>query len=233
MVGERAGAILEMLIREHIKTAEPVSSEKIARRMRNALSSASIRNIFSDLTDEGFIEQPHTSGGRVPRARAYRFFVDRVIAGDARMGDLPESILQGVRALERDADILREIQEELAKHLHVISRFGSLMPLGFDETFSEPEFQSEPQMAREFGRFLDEFENCKGVYCKALQTNAFEVFIGEENEIQPMRRMSVVVGKDSAEELFFIAGPMRMPYDRIISMMQLWKKKPTHNKAKR
>lgn len=231
MIGEREGTILEMLVREYIKTAEPVSSGKIARRMKNTLSPASVRNVFSELTDEGFIEQPHTSGGRMPKARAYRFFVDRVLTGESRAFDLPYDFLQSVRALEEEA--LREIQAELARHMHVISRFGSLMPLGFDEMFSEPEFRTEPQLVREMGKFLDEFENFKSKYDEALSSDAFDVMIGEENEIQPMRHMSVVVGKDSADDLFFIAGPMRMPYDRIITMMQLWKKKPTHKIAKK
>ena len=233
MIGEREGAILDILIREYIKTAEPVSSERIARRMKNTLSSATVRNIFTDLTDAGFIEQPHTSGGRVPKARAYRFFVDRALAGEARLSDLHSDFVRSLRALEEDIDALRDIQEDIAHHMHVISRFGSLMPLGFDEMFSEPEFRAEPRLVQEVGKFLDEFEKYRSDYDETLSPDAFEVMIGAENEIQPMRHMSVIVGKDSDDDLFFIAGPMRMPYDRIITLMQLWKKKPTNNKTKK
>ena len=219
MISERHETILDILVREYIHTAEPVASEKIARRMKRALSPASIRNVFTDLTEAGYIEQPHTSGGRVPLAQAYRFFVDRILGGDEGV-DVPV-------VLQRMLDDGRRMQEELARHLHVISRFGTLMPLGFDELFSEPEFTSEPRLAREVGRFLDEFENFRDDYGENLEANSFDVMIGEENGIQPMRRMSVIVGKAEGDELFFIAGPLRMPYDRIITMMHAWNKKPT------
>lgn len=232
MIDARERAILEILVREYIKTAEPVSSSLVARRMKNALSPASVRNVFSDLTDAGFIEQPHTSGGRVPKARAYRFFVDQLIEGEARGGNLPYELEHIMRHADENMKMLRGVQEELARHLHVVSCFGSMMPRGFDEMFSEPEFIEEPFLAREIGKFLDEFENFRDDYDETLEPNSFDIMIGEENDIQPMRRMSVIIGKDEDEDLFFIAGPMRMPYDHIISMMNIWKKKPTNTNKK-
>src|SRR3989344_905815 len=100
MVGERDGTILEMLVREYIRTAEPVGSEKIARRMKNALSAATVRNIFADLTDAGFIEQTHTSGGRVPCQKGYRFFVDMILDDMARAGSISEALGRAIAQVE-------------------------------------------------------------------------------------------------------------------------------------
>ncbi len=227
---ERDGAILEMLVREYIRTAEPVSSEKIANRMKSALSPATVRHIFADLTDAGFIAQPHTSGGRVPRERGYRFFVDKILEKDAVNSRLPKAFAEIIRHFDENTNLFRDIQERLARHLHVVSRFGSRMPLGFDEMFSEPEFALEPTLTREIGRFLDEFEDYHDAYNETIAPDSFSVMIGEENDIQPMHSMSVVVGKSHDDDLFFIAGPMRMPYEHIISMMNIWKKKPTTKK---
>ena len=63
-----------------LNLAEPVSSRSISRRNAEALSPATIRNVMSDLEEQGFLYQPHTSAGRVPTAAAYRFFAQQIVA---------------------------------------------------------------------------------------------------------------------------------------------------------
>ncbi|MEK7150969.1 MAG: hypothetical protein AAB783_02100 [Patescibacteria group bacterium] len=225
MIDSRHKNILEILVREYIKTAEPVSSEKIASRMRHSLSSASVRNIFSDLTDEGYIEQPYVSGGRIPRSRGYRFFVDELLSGGAREAIIPQALLRLCEEESQMREATRLLQEEIAHQFRVLSQFGTTMPIGFDQVLREPEFE-EPSVIKEFGRFLDEFNESRDEYNDLLTPDSYQLFIGDENNIQPHSRMSVVVGKDADAELFFIAGPTRMPYDLIIGFMKIWKKSP-------
>jgi heat-inducible transcriptional repressor len=85
----RSRAILKEIIRLHVDTGKPVSSRALFKSNRFELSPASIRNIMADLTDGGFLAQPHTSAGRVPTDRAYRVYIDelmrhRKIAPDVR-----------------------------------------------------------------------------------------------------------------------------------------------------
>lgn len=77
----RGRIILSAIINEHLVTGEPIGSKIIAEKFANAsgLSSASIRSVMSDLEDFGFVEQPHTSAGRVPTDKGYRFFVDNLL----------------------------------------------------------------------------------------------------------------------------------------------------------
>jgi len=77
----RGRIILSAIINEHLVTGEPIGSKIIAEKFANAsgLSSASIRNVMSDLEDFGLVEQPHTSAGRVPTDKGYRFFVDNLL----------------------------------------------------------------------------------------------------------------------------------------------------------
>jgi heat-inducible transcriptional repressor len=77
---KRHQQILTDVVREYIETGEPVSSRSIASRHPEPLSSATVRNVMSDLEAEGYLYQPHTSAGRVPTASAYRFFVENVAA---------------------------------------------------------------------------------------------------------------------------------------------------------
>jgi heat-inducible transcriptional repressor len=71
----RYQVILTSIVRAYIDTGEPVGSRTISKRRHNTLSPASIRNVMADLADEGYLSQPHTSAGRVPTEKAFRFFV--------------------------------------------------------------------------------------------------------------------------------------------------------------
>src|ERR671911_62689 len=80
-------AILHAIVQTYIETGEPVASRTVARRLREDLSPASIRNIMADLFEEGLLAQPHTSAGRVPTEKAFQSYVnslaaDRVLAAE-------------------------------------------------------------------------------------------------------------------------------------------------------
>lgn len=79
MLNERKKKILQIIIEDYISSAEPVGSRTIARKYDLGLSPATIRNEMSDLEFLGYLEQPHTSAGRIPSAQAYRFYVDALI----------------------------------------------------------------------------------------------------------------------------------------------------------
>src|SRR3982750_1228616 len=82
----RGQIILSALINEHFVTGEPVGSKVLADKFANAhgLSSATIRNVMSELEESGFVEQPHTSAGRVPTDKGYRYYVDNILS-EARL----------------------------------------------------------------------------------------------------------------------------------------------------
>ena len=79
MLNERKKKILQLIIEDYISTAEPVGSRTIARKYNLGISPATIRNEMSDLEMLGYLEQPHTSAGRIPSAQAYRFYVDSLL----------------------------------------------------------------------------------------------------------------------------------------------------------
>jgi heat-inducible transcriptional repressor len=79
MLSERARILLKSLIERHISDGQPVGSRALARISGLDLSPASIRNIMADLEEMGYIASPHTSAGRVPTPRGYRFFVDTLL----------------------------------------------------------------------------------------------------------------------------------------------------------
>jgi len=117
-IGEREREILTAIVETFIATGEPVGSRTLARASREGLSPATIRNVMSDLADAGFLEQPHTSAGRVPSAEAYRYYVEQ-LTGKARISSEDEGIIQG--SLHGITDV-PEFMERTSHVLSLISK---------------------------------------------------------------------------------------------------------------
>src|SRR3954454_19926414 len=87
MLDERKTAILRAVVQEYITTAQPVGSGHVASAPGVNVSSATVRNDMAVLEQEGYLVQPHTSAGRIPTEKGYRFFVDRLQATQLDVSD--------------------------------------------------------------------------------------------------------------------------------------------------
>src|SRR3954469_17010041 len=113
-IGNREREILTAIVETFISTGEPVGSRTLARSNREGLSPASIRNVMADLSDAGFLEQPHTSAGRVPTPEAYRYYVEQ-ISGEARLAPQEEAMISDSLAG------ITDVQEFMERTSHVLS----------------------------------------------------------------------------------------------------------------
>lgn len=77
---KRQEKILEAVVKEHIKKAQPIGSEYLIKHYHFSFSPATLRNEMLELTEEGFLKQPHASAGRLPTDLAYQFFVDHLVS---------------------------------------------------------------------------------------------------------------------------------------------------------
>lgn len=78
-LNERGRLILEAIIEDYIESAEPVGSRSVTRRHQMGLSPATVRNVMADLEDMGYLVSPHTSAGRIPTEKGYRFYIDSLL----------------------------------------------------------------------------------------------------------------------------------------------------------
>ena len=123
----RGQFVLGEIIREHLRTGEPVGSKAVAERCANSAgwSAATIRNVMADLEDAGLVAQPHTSAGRVPTDQGYRFYVDHIV-GAARLAKndldaIDRALGAGLsadgegqgRLMERVSHLLSELSENV------------------------------------------------------------------------------------------------------------------------
>ena len=124
MLDERKRKILRAIINDYILTAEPVGSRTIARNHDLGVSPATIRNEMADLEALGYIEQPHTSAGRVPSGQGYRFYVDCLLA-PTMLSENDEVLIRSW--YEAKVRSLEQVFQETAKILSRMTRNVSLV----------------------------------------------------------------------------------------------------------
>jgi len=116
---ERKKQVLNAIIKDYVANAEPVGSRTITKKYDLGVSPATIRNEMSDLTDDGYIEQPHTSSGRVPSGKGYRFYVDHLMEKQKLTNSQKQQIRDVVRG-----DV-SEMDEFMRSCVNMLSRFSN------------------------------------------------------------------------------------------------------------
>jgi len=115
---ERPREILRLIIRSYVTSGEPVGSRTLAKAIEWRLSPATIRNIMSDLEDEGYLSQPHTSAGRIPSEKGYRFYVNNL----ADSGGLTKSDERYVSRMLSEIDSPEDVMSRASVVLSTISK---------------------------------------------------------------------------------------------------------------
>ncbi len=118
---ERKKQILLAIIKTYLETGEPVGSRTISKLTDLNLSSATIRNEMADLVELGYIIQPHTSAGRIPSDKGYRFYVDQLMADKEREVDEMKEIL-----IEK-ADRMEQMLKQVARSLSVNTNYAAMI----------------------------------------------------------------------------------------------------------
>jgi heat-inducible transcriptional repressor len=121
----RSQEILRAVIHLYIKTGSPVGSRTITQSFEFGLSPATIRNIMADLEELGFLAQPHTSAGRVPTEKGYRFYVDYFSSTDLPEYWEPPIIEESQLATKRDD--LKELLQETSQLLSLLSHYMGIV----------------------------------------------------------------------------------------------------------
>jgi len=123
-LGKRKLQILHAVINDYISTGEPVGSRTIAKKYDMGISPATIRNEMSDLEEMGYLQQPHTSAGRIPSDKAYRFYVDKLMKTRKPTAEEAERI---ERIYQQKTAEIEKIIEQVANILSDITSYTSVV----------------------------------------------------------------------------------------------------------
>lgn len=224
-ISERQDRILKALVKSYIDLAEPVSSEYLKRKYRFSFSPATIRSEMQELTDMGFIEQPHTSAGRVPTDKGYRFFVDSLEENDYQDRKINERVSSFDLAVDEYLSFLCEYNRFLASlssNLIVtyLTQDRLFIKEGWREIFEAPDFY-ETKKVCDFTSLVEDFEHNIDNFDLELSINTY---IGREVPIAKSDDFSIIVSRCSFIEdddgLIAILGPKRMAYDKNIFLIR-------------
>ena len=224
-ITERQEKILDRIVRDYIDLAEPISSEFLGKKHDFGICPATIRIEMQKLTDKGFLKQPHTSSGRVPTDKSYRFFVDKLMK---RKKSVFEDTLDFEKIFKEEKKDIFKFANDLVKTLAETSSNFSLLHIldedlfwkeGWGEVLKQPEFE-ERNFIAEFNNLLEDFEE----NIDDLELNSeMKIYIGRENPFSKARDFSIMVSRchlpKGEEGIVSILGPKRMAYDRNIGLI--------------
>jgi len=223
-LSDRKQKILEAIIQDHLNTAEPVGSRQISRGYRLGVSPATIRNEMSDLEDDGYILQPHTSAGRIPSDKGYRYYVDNLMRS-AGLSPTEQELITGAYSG------VSEDMETVARHtisiLSSLSHYAAIMMSSDDKIYhwgiskiaSQPEFNDIDQL-KSFARLFEEDDLLSSVLRECAECEGVTIRIGSENRHREMRKYSIVTASYNPRGSLGIIGPTRMFYGKAASIVK-------------
>ena len=212
---ERRKKVLQAVVKEYQRTGEPVSSQWLAKRWHFGFSPATVRAEMLALDEAGFLEQPHTSSGRLPTDKAWRFFVEEFCEEELNESER-ERILEQVRELHNESmGEMAQFLADCSRGLGLSGVFGKIADFhgaGLGWLAEEPEFEDS-----DLKNIMKCFDSLKEDFNKFFgdMDEETEIFIGRENPIKYLRNYSLVVTgfeRDGGRGVLGILGPKRMDY---------------------
>ena len=223
---ERQAAILIAIIEQYAEVAVPVGSVTLAKLF--GVSSATIRSEMARLEELGFITHPHTSAGRIPTDKGYRFYVNRL--SEAENGEVPR-IDRSARAIEarvqthvsRADQAIRSAVDslvELTYNMGLATIGDELYLSGMSNLFSHPEFAGGVH-AQEVAQLID---NLEPWLREASPNQPLNVYIGSENPIGKSSGASLIISRFrspySNDSYIGVLGPTRQDYARTMRLVR-------------
>lgn len=213
-------------INKYIRDALPVSSEDIARGFD--LSPATIRNIFAELEEAGFLMHPYTSAGRIPTNKGYRYYVDFLISQMELLEDEKERI---VKEYSRKINELEDVLDKTSELISLVTHNAGIASLlewqdrffykGISLILEQPEFR-DLEKIRILIKMLEDKERLLSIINRNF-ADKVKVYIAEESGCPEMESCSLVVSsygvKDKPLGRLAVLGPVRMEYKHIIPVL--------------
>lgn len=212
---QRQEQLLRLLIETYIKTAEPVSSSWLADRSRLGVSSATIRNDLAELDEAGYLASPHTSAGRVPTDKGYRYYIETFLDRKRTLERERKALTEQARARSRELR-LRQVAKALSELTGnaVVLTVGPKRSYttGVSRLFQLPEFERAEQM-RQFSQLMDAMDGTMAELARKRYKDV-RILIGNESPFGENMSSMVISFTDAqgSKGVLSIVGPMRMNY---------------------
>ena len=232
MLDSRSAKILKAAVRDYIVRGEPIASEDLYERHNFGVKPASIRSELLNLTSLGFLVQPHTSSGRVPTEKGYRFFVDEVYANIFDEEDLSAAETE-TSFFSPDSFIDNFSRELKLLGLSYNQNEEQVYKTGLDELCSRINFKGQEEFLEVVRDFEKLDKSMKSLLNVMASSDRPKVFIGSESPITKSAHLSLIADVfniDNEQILIVAIGPKRMDYAKPLKLFKSIKEK--NNKTK-
>ncbi|HUT22087.1 MAG TPA: hypothetical protein VMX18_01610 [Candidatus Bipolaricaulota bacterium] len=219
---ERQKELLKNLTNHYIKTAEPVASGFLVGKLKDEVSSATVRNEMAELEKAGFIYQPHTSAGRIPTELGYKFYLENFIKGKKLQSAIAEKIKKQKKIMGKDVrqglkEIAKIVAEASGDAVIVAFAENDVYYTGLSNLFSKPEFE-ERNLIFELSSVLDELDKVIfNIFKERIESKDIKIEIGKENRFSEACGSAMIPVKN---HLIVILGATRMDYENNLSLLK-------------
>ncbi|MCX6795262.1 MAG: HTH domain-containing protein [Candidatus Falkowbacteria bacterium] len=223
MILDRKKLILQTIIREHIQTAQPVSSGALVDKYKLGVSTATVRNDMMELEEEGYIFQPHTSAGRIPTPRAYEEEAKLLSSEEKRkpLKDSERSILSAAFKNEEAAfkQVAKLISEFSGSAIFWAFHKNNFFHTGLANLFSQPEFRQVEAVCDVSG-VIDKMEEIISGLFEELPQGT-RILVGESNPFGNFLSVTLLKYNNSGQTgVFGILSPIRADYGHNLSLVE-------------
>lgn len=224
---ERQQALLEIIIKEYIENASPISSKFIENEYDLGVSPATIRAEMYDLIEKGYLFQPYTSSGRVPTDKGYRFFVNNL--SEKEVEKIEGKLIRKVQKMQKEIAVRSLFMREFTRFLAqtssslTISYFPQdnvLLKEGWGEVLRDPEF-NDVEKVHGFLEMVSDYENNIDSFLSPKKPECLQIYIGSETPFSKNNDFSILISSCKIKKkdgCIAIIGPKRMPYEKNISL---------------
>jgi len=221
-INNRKSEILKKIIEHYINEAQPISSGMLAKKDFPEISSATLRNEMLDLTNQGFLFQPHTSAGKVPTENAFRFFLENFIENKELDKKLQNIFLQIYKKGSDQRKKIKEMAKEMANQSGeaIIVAFSKddYFYTGLSNLFSQPEFH-DFSLVQDLSKIIDCLDKTLNKIFDEIQE--IKILIGQENPFGNHCAVILAPLKKQKEKIVIgILGPIRMDYKHNLALIK-------------
>ncbi|MCH7759689.1 hypothetical protein IID20_05020 [Patescibacteria group bacterium] len=230
----RQEKLLQLIIKEYVRTAQPVSSEYLAKNSHLKVSPATIRNEMVELTTQMYLCQPHTSAGRLPTLKGFEYYIQNLLKKKS-LSSAEKTILKQIRKKHLSSRQLsqnRQSREFLMKMMaqQMAALSGELSILAFnDHSFyytglsyllAQPEF-GEQDLIYDVSQIVDQLDRIMFDIFDSIGEEP-EIMIGEKNPFSSSYSAIFIrcqLPSDRHCTLIGLLGPIRMDYDKNVALI--------------
>ena len=222
---ERKQKVLEIIIEDYVDSAEPVGSRTVTEKHHLEASPATVRFDMAELEKKGFIKKPHTSAGRIPSDKGYRFFIDNLMKETELTRREAEHIRENICKAQEESflSLVSELLSQMCGNTSIVvspEKGEHISISGISRMIRQPEFsfperlfdiveaiEKHTGMIDMLGEYIDD---CRDIVIR----------VGSENNIRSMKNCSVAAAPYKDKGIISVIGPTRMHYEKVASILR-------------